>query len=71
MHKYKVDLAIWSHVHNYERLWPVYKGKTYVDNIEEPYRNPKAIVQIVTGAAVSNIYMGATAQFWFWMSSRI
>ena len=49
--KYNVDVAIWAHEHNYERLWPVYDGKVLNGSRDEPYTNPKAPVHITTGSA--------------------
>ncbi|XP_033626483.1 acid phosphatase type 7-like [Asterias rubens] len=50
-YKYGVDLELWAHEHNYERLWPVYKEKVYNGSKEAPYTNPKAPVHIITGSA--------------------
>ena len=41
-----VDLYISGHRHNYERSWPLYRGKAF----QQGYRNPKAPVHIVNGA---------------------
>ena len=48
-----VDLEIWAHERAYERLWPVYDFEVLNGSTEEPYRNPKAPVHIITGSAVS------------------
>lgn len=48
---YGVDLEIWAHEHSYERLWPIYDYQVYNGSYDEPYRNPKAPVHIVTGSA--------------------
>ncbi|CAB3977176.1 Iron zinc purple acid phosphatase [Paramuricea clavata] len=48
--KYGVDVVIEAHEHSYERLWPVYQGKVYQEN----YNNPTAPVHIVSGAAGCN-----------------
>ena len=50
--QYGVDLAIWGHVHAYERLWPVYADVVFNGTAEEPYTNPGAPVHITTGSAV-------------------
>ncbi|BET01030.1 Purple acid [Nesidiocoris tenuis] len=50
-YKYGVDLEIWAHEHSYERLWPVYNHEVKNGSHENPYRNPKAPVHIVTGSA--------------------
>ncbi|XP_015910292.2 acid phosphatase type 7 [Parasteatoda tepidariorum] len=50
-YKYGVDLEIWAHEHNYERLWPVYNFKVYNGSYDAPYTNPKAPVHIITGSA--------------------
>ncbi|XP_046431137.1 acid phosphatase type 7 isoform X1 [Neodiprion virginianus] len=50
-YKHKVDLEIWAHEHSYERLWPMYNFKVYNGSYEQPYRNYKAPVHIVTGSA--------------------
>ncbi|KAK7102074.1 hypothetical protein V1264_020356 [Littorina saxatilis] len=41
-----VDLYISGHQHNYERSWPLYRGKAF----QQGYKNPKAPVHIVNGA---------------------
>ncbi|KAK7490603.1 hypothetical protein BaRGS_00018206 [Batillaria attramentaria] len=41
-----VDLYISGHRHNYERTWPMYRGKVF----QEHYENPPAPVYIVNGA---------------------
>ncbi len=67
--KYNVDLCLWAHKHNYERLWPTYNYTVYKpdsvltgvpemrDEIlvehKDPYNDPKAPVHITTGTAVS------------------
>ncbi|XP_040575753.1 acid phosphatase type 7 [Lepeophtheirus salmonis] len=51
MYKYKVDLAVWAHEHDYERLWPIYNTKVMNGSYERPYDNPKAPVHIITGSA--------------------
>jgi len=50
-----VDLLIWAHEHSYERLWPIYDREVYNGSLEEPYRNPGALVHITTGSAVRSI----------------
>ena len=49
--KYKVDLLLWAHEHSYERMWPMYNFKVQNGSYEEPYKNYKAPVHIVTGSA--------------------
>lgn len=49
-YKYRVDLEIWAHEHNYQRMWPLY-NRTVYNGTENPYRNPVAPVHIVTGSA--------------------
>lgn len=44
-HKYKVDLVLQGHVHNYERSLPQYRGK-----FNSSYTNPNAPVYVVNGA---------------------
>lgn len=41
-----VDLYISGHQHNYERSWPMYRGKAF----QLSYANPKAPIHIVNGA---------------------
>ncbi|KAL5021167.1 hypothetical protein ScPMuIL_000322 [Solemya velum] len=42
-----VDVIIEAHEHSYERLWPVYDGIV----TEKSYKNPRAPVHIISGAA--------------------
>lgn len=61
--KYGVDLILQAHEHSYERLWPMYKGVVLARN----YTNPKAPVQVVTGAAGSKHgvdYMSPVNESW-------
>ena len=46
---YGVDIVLQAHEHNYERLYPVYRGVVVSTN----YTNPRAPVQIISGAAGS------------------
>lgn len=47
----KVDIFFVGHEHKYQRSWPVYEGYVYNGSYNEPYIDPIAPVQIVTGAA--------------------
>ncbi|XP_013103211.1 acid phosphatase type 7 isoform X3 [Stomoxys calcitrans] len=49
--RFGVDVEIWAHEHCYERLWPIYNYTVLNGSYSEPYRNPKAPVHIITGAA--------------------
>lgn len=46
-----VDISIWAHQHSYERLWPVYNYEVRNGSFEEPYKNAKAPIHIITGSA--------------------
>ena len=46
-----MDLQFWGHIHNYERIWPIFDNKVYNGSLQEPYTNPKAPVHITSGAA--------------------
>lgn len=73
LYNYGVDLEIWAHEHSYERLWPIYDYKVYNGSKEEPYRNPGAPVQIVTGSAgckEGREDFNATAPYWSAFTSR-
>uniref|UniRef100_A0A1A9ZD64 Purple acid phosphatase n=1 Tax=Glossina pallidipes TaxID=7398 RepID=A0A1A9ZD64_GLOPL len=50
-YNYGVDVEIWSHEHSYERSWPLYNYTVLNGSLAEPYRNPRAPVHIITGAA--------------------
>lgn len=49
--KYKVDLALWAHEHDYERFWPLYDYQVKNGSYAHPYTNPKGPVHIITGSA--------------------
>lgn len=46
---YGVDIVLQAHEHNYERLYPMYRGVVVSTN----YTNPRAPIQIISGAAGS------------------
>ncbi|EMS57889.1 putative inactive purple acid phosphatase 27 [Triticum urartu] len=53
--KYKVDLAFYGHVHNYERTCPVYQSQCAVD-ASDHYSGPfKATTHVVVGGAGASI----------------
>lgn len=47
LHRYKVDIYMCGHNHQYERSYPVYQGNL----TSKDYSNPQATVYIVNGAA--------------------
>ena len=49
--KYKVDLALFGHLHNYERTYPI-SGNGQVET--EGYRNVDSPVHVVIGGAGDN-----------------
>jgi hypothetical protein len=53
LHKYAVDLQLYAHEHNYQRLFPVYDNHVYNGTAHNPYLNPTEPVVITTGSAVS------------------
>jgi len=51
LYKYGVDVHFQAHEHSYERMWPVYNLTVCNGTNNDPYRNPRATVHIVTGSA--------------------
>lgn len=51
LYKYGVDIHFQAHEHSYERMWPVYNLTVCNGSTDDPYRNPRAPVHIVTGSA--------------------
>ena len=51
---YGVDVVIWAHEHSYERLWPLYDYTVRNGSYQEPYRDPRAPVHLISGSAVSD-----------------
>ena len=45
----KVDLQLWAHEHNYQRMYPVYNLQS--NRTQMPYVNPEYPIHIITGAA--------------------
>ncbi|CAG2106887.1 unnamed protein product, partial [Medioppia subpectinata] len=50
-HKYNVDIQLYGHEHNYQRLLPLYDNEIMNGSQSHPYVNPKASVAFVTGSA--------------------
>lgn len=50
LYKYAVDLHFQAHEHSYERMWPVYNKTVCNGSHENPYKNPRSPVHIVTGS---------------------
>ena len=48
-----MDIALWAHEHEYQRMWPVYNRTVYNGSVSQPYVDPKATVHLITGSAVS------------------
>lgn len=57
LYDYGVDLAFQAHEHAYERMWPVYNLTVCKEPGSNPYLNPPAPVHIVTGSAVSKVFL--------------
>ena len=55
--KYGVDFCLNGHIHNYERSWPTYKGKTTQTTVDAP-----ATIYLVSGAAGSKEMSSAFQQ---------
>lgn len=51
LNDYGVDVVIWAHEHSYERLWPLYDYRVRNGSYEDPYRNPRAPVHLISGSA--------------------
>ncbi|KAI9918304.1 hypothetical protein PsorP6_011449 [Peronosclerospora sorghi] len=52
--KYKVDLVFQAHVHSYERMYPIAKGRAIKEGVSPDktiYDNPQAPVYVITGSA--------------------
>ena len=49
--RYGVDFVITGHAHNYERFLPMYNNEMRVSDIAQPYRNPRAPINVVNGGA--------------------
>jgi len=50
--KHRVDLVFNGHVHAYERMYPIYKGKVDIDSVSDDmktYTNPKYPTHVVCG----------------------
>ncbi|CAD5221007.1 unnamed protein product [Bursaphelenchus okinawaensis] len=45
-----VDLEVFGHEHNYERMYPIYDEIVF-KNTKDPYYDPPAPVQVITGSA--------------------
>ena len=50
LHKHNVDFYLTAHEHDYERTFPIYRGQ-WETHSNHTYRDPKAVVHIVSGSA--------------------
>ena len=50
---YSVDIAIWAHQHDYQRYWPMYNFTVMNGTLNDPYKNAKFPIHIVSGAGVN------------------
>ena len=55
LHNYKVDLQLYGHEHNYQRLFPMYDNHVFNGTKSNPYHNPTEPIVIITGSAVSDL----------------
>ena len=55
-YQFKIDIVIFGHEHNYERMYAIYQNKTITKEINGFMYNPSAPVNIVTGSAGSKEY---------------
>jgi len=46
-----VDLEIWAHEHEYQRIFPLYNYTLCKGSESEPYKNPRAPVHVISGSA--------------------
>ena len=53
LYKHGVDLAMWAHEHEYQRIYPMYNYTLCKGSEADPYANPRATVHIISGSAVS------------------
>ncbi|KAH7691371.1 acid phosphatase [Aphelenchoides avenae] len=51
-YKNGVDLEIWAHEHNYERMYPIYNRVVY-NGTDSPYTDPPAPVHLTSGSGGS------------------
>ncbi|RWS29939.1 Iron/zinc purple acid phosphatase-like protein, partial [Leptotrombidium deliense] len=54
-YKYGVDLQMWGGGYSYQRFWPFFEFKVRNGSLNEPYKNPKAPVNIITAFDVQII----------------
>ena len=73
---YGVDLAVWAHDHEYQRIFPLYNYTLCKGSESEPYKNPRAPVHVISGSAVSicNLIFSSCSQcvgsIWFTQPMR-
>ena len=53
LYEHGVDLAMWAHEHEYQRIYPMYNYTLCKGSEADPYANPRATVHIISGSAVS------------------
>ncbi len=52
--EYNVDMAIWAHVHSYQRSFPLFNG-TYQHQPVDTYTDPIYPVHVITGEYSCNL----------------